>query len=41
VADARKRGILPIAFRSDARFTPVPTAEDSSDDDLESDDTDD
>ena len=36
----RKRGILPIAFRSDAKFTPLPTAEDSSDDDSESDDSD-
>ena len=40
VADARKCGILPIAFRSDAKFTPVPTAGDSSDDDSESDDSD-
>ncbi len=40
VADARRRGILPIAFRSDAKFTPVPAAEDSSDDDPESDDCD-
>ncbi len=37
VADARKRGILPIAFRSDAKFTPVPATDDSSDDDSESD----
>ncbi len=40
VADARERGILPIAFRSDAKVTPVPTAEDSADDDSESDDSD-
>ena len=33
VADARKQGILPIAFRSDAKFTPVPAADDSADDD--------
>jgi hypothetical protein len=33
VADARRHGILPIAFTSDARFTPVPVAEDSYDDD--------
>jgi hypothetical protein len=37
VADARKHGILPIAFRSDSKFNPVPAAEDSSDDDSESD----
>jgi hypothetical protein len=41
VADARKRGILPIAFRSDAQFTPVPATDDSSDDDPDSDDRDD
>ena len=40
VADARKRGILPIAFRSDTKFTPVPATEDSSDDD-DSDESDD
>jgi hypothetical protein len=39
VADARKHGILPIAFTSDAKFTPVPAAEDSSDDDPESDES--
>jgi hypothetical protein len=33
VADARKHGILPIAFRSDSKFSPVPAALDSSDDD--------
>jgi hypothetical protein len=33
VADARRHGILAIAFTSDAGFTPVPAAEDSSDDD--------
>jgi hypothetical protein len=32
VADARKQGILPIAFNSDAKFTPVPDADDSDDD---------
>ena len=37
VADARRHGILPIAFRSDAKFTPVPAAEDSSDDDSDDD----
>ncbi len=33
VADARRQGILPIAFKSDAKFTPVPADEDPSDDD--------
>jgi hypothetical protein len=37
VADARRHGILPIAFRSDAKFTPVPAALDSSDDDSDDD----
>ena len=41
VADAQKRGILPIAFRSDAKFNPVPATDDSSDDDPDSDDRDD
>jgi hypothetical protein len=40
VADARKHGILPIAFKSGAKFTPVPAADDlpDDDDDSESDD---
>jgi hypothetical protein len=37
VADARKRGILPIAFKSDAKFTPVPVVDESSDDDADDD----
>jgi hypothetical protein len=37
VADARRHGILPIAFQSDTKFTPVPAAEDLPDDDSESD----
>ena len=37
VADARRHGILPIAFRSDAKFTPVRAAEDLPDDESESD----
>ena len=37
VADARRQGILPIAFRSDAKFTPAPAAEDLSDDDSKDD----
>lgn len=37
VADARRHSILPIAFRSYAKFTPVPAAEDLPDDDSESD----
>jgi hypothetical protein len=37
VADARRQGILPIAFKSDAKFTPGPAAEDMSDDDSDDD----
>jgi hypothetical protein len=37
VADARRQGILPIAFKSDAKFTPVPAEEDMSDDDSDDD----
>jgi hypothetical protein len=41
VAEARRKGILPIAFRSDAKFTPVPAAEDSSDEEEDEDDDED
>src|SRR5262249_49768912 len=36
VAEARRQGILPIAFNSDAKFTPAP-AEESDDDDAKDD----
>lgn len=37
VAEARRHGILPIAFQSGVKFTPVRAALDSSDDDSEED----